>query len=105
MGILAKRRTLYSYGPATPTGVTFPDAYKPMVPTLIFDIWLNNTNYPIPGPKEYKQSGPAPVLRTNKPTIISPMGDLAKYAAYNNAMNDELKLWEGMTDFFYSIGG
>lgn len=92
-------------GTATPPGVTFPGAHQPSDPGLVFDIFMNNPQYPIPGPKVYSPVGTAPVLNPNKPIVVSPMGDPAKDAEYNKAMEAELRFWEATTSFFEMIGG
>jgi len=90
-------------GTAAPAGVTFPGAYRAMDPGLLFDIYLNNPNYPIPGPKPYVPSGTAPVLAPNKFTLMSATGDPAKDKQYYEEMKTELGFWEGITDAIYKI--
>ncbi|KAF2420971.1 glycoside hydrolase, partial [Tothia fuscella] len=40
-------------GTAVPVGVTFPGAYKPTDPGLVFGLYVNKTSYPFPGPPVY----------------------------------------------------
>jgi hypothetical protein len=92
-------------GTVTPPGVKFPGAYEPKDPGLNFDIFVNNRDYPIPGPKVYKPSGPAPKLTPNPIKVISATGDSKQDDDYVKSMAKELKQWETITDFFQSIGG
>ena len=92
-------------GTATPEGVTFPGAYKPTDPGVVFDIYLNKTEYPIPGPPVYRPNGPAPVLAALKTRVISPMGEPVKDAEYKKAMESELSFFATITDGFYQRGG
>jgi lytic cellulose monooxygenase (C1-hydroxylating) len=92
-------------GTATPAGVTFPGAYKPTDPGVVFDIYLNKTEYPIPGPPVYRPKGPAPVLAVRKPRVISPMGDPVKDAEYQKAMETELNFFAMITNSIYLMGG
>jgi hypothetical protein len=85
--------------------VTFPGAYQPQDPGLVFDIFLNKTQYPIPGPAVYKPSGTPPVLIPNPLTVISPVGDPVKDAQYRAAMEEDLRLHNAITDLFYRLGG
>lgn len=92
-------------GTATPPGVTFPGAYKPMDSGLLFDIYLNNPNYFMPGPALYVPKGRAPSLTPNDLKVVSPMGDPIKDAEYNKAMEEELKFFEGIGSAIYKMGG
>ncbi|KAF1816150.1 glycoside hydrolase [Eremomyces bilateralis CBS 781.70] len=92
-------------GTATPTGVTFPGTYQPTDPGLIFDIYQNKTEYPIPGPAVYLPKGPAPELEAKEPRIISPTGDPAKDAEYMKAMEGELSFYANITNRIYKVGG
>jgi hypothetical protein len=92
-------------GTATPAGVTFPGAYQPTDPGLVFDIFNNKTEYPIPGPKVYTPAGMPPVLKANAPKVISPTGDPVQDEQYLKAMENELSWWGAMTDMIYKLGG
>jgi hypothetical protein len=92
-------------GAATPKGVTIPGAYTAKDAGLIFDIFVGNKKYPIPGPEVHKPAGPALKLTPNPIKIISVTGDATKDQAYLAAMAKELKQWEKVTDYFQSIGG
>jgi len=92
-------------GIATPKGMTLPGAYKAKEPGLIFDIFVGNKNYPIPGPPVYKPSAIVLKLTPNPIKIISVTGDLVKDQEYLKSMAEELKRWEQVTDYFQSIGG
>ena len=92
-------------GAAQPVGVTFPGAYKPMHPGLVFDIYLKNQNYPIPGPKVYRPAGAPPLLEPRPTVKMSPMGDPVKDEKYEKEAAQEIMMWETMTDGFQAAGG
>jgi len=94
-------------GTATPKGVIFPGAYQPADPGLKFDVFVNNKNYPIPGPPLYKPSGDAPKLVPNPLKYVSPTGteDPAKDTAYYQEREKELRQYEQWNSIFEAMGG
>jgi hypothetical protein len=92
-------------GNAEPPGVKFPGAYKPDDEGLVFDIFANKTNYPIPGPKVYRSSVAAPMLRSNPSSTVSPMGSAAGDALYRSLMNMELAWFGSINNAIYKMGG
>jgi hypothetical protein len=92
-------------GTATPPGVTFPGAYKMTDPGIVFDIYQNKTEYPIPGPRPYVPKGPAPILAVKAPRVISPMGDPVADAEYRKAMDSELQFFASIGNGIYALGG
>jgi lytic cellulose monooxygenase (C1-hydroxylating) len=93
-------------GDATPSNtVKFPGAYNGKEPGLHFDLFVNNRNYPIPGPPVYKSSGPAPKITPNPIKVISITGDPTEDKQYLAKQATLLKQQAQMTDYFQSIGG
>jgi hypothetical protein len=92
-------------GTAKPLGVKFPGAYKRDDPGVIFDIFVNNTNYPIPGPKVYQPSGMANPLKPNPQTVVSPLGNPDADALYRAAMETELAFFGSINNAIYKAGG
>jgi cellulase len=92
-------------GTVSPPGVTFPGAYGSDTPGLAFDIFINKTTYPIPGPPLYQTNAPGPILEPNQFSRVSPTGDSAKDVEYNKTLKTELEILYNVTSFFNFIGG
>ncbi|KAF2664604.1 glycoside hydrolase [Microthyrium microscopicum] len=92
-------------GTQSPKGVTFPGAYAPDTPGLVFDIFKNKTTYPIPGPPLYKEKSPGPALAPNPRSFISATGDPVKDEEYNKTMAHELTMLGIVTGMFNAAGG
>jgi len=92
-------------GTATPAGVVFPGAYKSADPSWAFDIYVNKTEYHIPGPPLYSSKGPAPVLEEKPIRVISATGNAAKDAAYKLAMAADQLFFDTVGNTIYKLGG
>jgi hypothetical protein len=84
-------------GTVEPEGVTFPGAYKPRDAGIYFDLYRGNKEYPIPGPKLYKASSPAPRLPDVPYEIVMPRGNLVEDMKYFNNMYVQAWKWDGQT--------